>query len=111
MKGIAILAILATVGFTLIQWKKTKNHKRAAIAIATFAAIVSLAVAGQITRSVMPIYAAHLMLVISAWGSLVWYLVRGRYYWYIAFSPILTIILFVVMETLTGSGSPDAIVQ
>ncbi len=104
MKALIILAIFATVGGIFFQYSRNKDLKKLFIALITFGVIVSLAVVGNLTRQVMPIYLAHIMLIIISWGGLIVYLVRERYYWWIIFSPVVTIGLFLLLELLTGSG-------
>ena len=104
MKVLIILAIIATVGIIFFQYSRNKNLKKLLIALATFGAIISLGVVGNLTRPVIPIFMAHLILVIAAWGGLMAYLVKEKYYWWVIFSPVVTIGLFLVLELLTGSG-------
>jgi Na+/melibiose symporter-like transporter len=104
MKVLIILAIFATLGILFFQYTRNKNLKKLFIALLTFGAIISLAVLGNLTRQVMPIYLAHMMLIIVSWGGLILYLVRDKYYGWIIFSPLLTIGVFLLLELLTGSG-------
>jgi hypothetical protein len=104
MKALIILAILATLGIIFFQYSRNKNIKKLLIALATFGMIVSLAVVGNLTRPVIPIFIAHIILIIMAWGGLMVYLMKEKYYWWIIFSPVVTIVLFLVLEMLTGSG-------
>ncbi|MDM5271465.1 hypothetical protein PGH07_04680 [Sulfurovum sp. zt1-1] len=104
MKGFIILAIILTLGILFLYYSKTKNLKKLFISLGTFGGILALAVAGNITRQVMPLFIAHLILLIFAWGGLFIYLFKDRYYWWILFSPTVTIGLFLIMELLTGSG-------
>ena len=104
MKALIILGILATLALIFFLYSRNKDLKKLLIALATFGAIVSLAVLGNLTRQVMPIFMAHVVLIILSWGGLLVYLVRDRYYWWIIFSPVLTIGLFLLLELLTGSG-------
>jgi len=104
MKALIILVILATLGIIFFQYGRNKNIKKLLIALVTFGMIVSLAVVGNLTRPVIPIFIAHIILVIMAWGGLMFYLMKERYYWWVIFSPIVTIVLFLVLELLTGSG-------
>ena len=78
--------------------------KKFFISLGTFCVIVSLAVLGNATRQIMPIYMAHTVLVLLSWGGLIVYLLRDRYYWWIIFSPVITIGVFLLLEFLTGSG-------
>ena len=104
MKALIILAIFATLGIIFFQYNRNKNLKKLFIALLTFGVIISLAVLGNVTRQVMPIYLAHMMLTVVSWGGLILYLVRDRYYGWIIFSPLVTIGLFLLLEWLTGSG-------
>ena len=104
MKVLIILAIFATLGILFFQYTRNKNFKKLLIALFTFGAIISLAVLGNVTRQVMPIYLAHMMLTIVSWGGLILYLARDKYYGWIIFSPLVTIGLFLLLELLTGSG-------
>ena len=105
MKAFIILAIFVTLGIIFFQYSRNKNLKKLFIALITFAVIISLAVVGNLTRQVMPIFLAHIMLILFSWGGLLVYLVRDKYYWWIVFSPLVTIGLFLLLEMLTGSGN------
>ncbi len=104
MKALIILVILATLAIIFFQYSRNKNIKKLFIALVTFALILSLAVVGNLTRPVIPIFIAHTILIIIAWGGLMLYLIRERYYWWVIFSPVITIVLFLLLELLTGSG-------
>ena len=103
MKVLIILAILITVAILFFQYSRNKNLKKLLIALATFGAIISLAVVGNLTRQVFPIFIAHIILIIVAWGGLLMYIFSDKYYWWILFSPVVTIGLFLLLELLTGS--------
>jgi len=109
MKGLVIVAIILTLGILFLHYSKTKNLKKLLISLGTFGVILGLAVAGAITRQVMPLFVAHLILLVFAWGGLFVYLLKDRYYWWVLFSPALTIGVFLLMELLTGSGHEHAI--
>ena len=104
MKALIVLAILLTIAIIFFKYSREKDIKKLLISLATFGIIVSLAVVGNLTRPVVPIYIAHMILVIIAWGGLLTYSVKNKYYWWIIFSPVLTIGLFLLLELLTGSG-------
>ncbi len=104
MKAVLVLIVLATLAMIFLQYKRRREGKKLLLSIGSFATIVSLAIAGNLTRSVPPIFFAHLVLLVLAWGALVWYMVRDRLYWWLILSPLATIILFVVMELIMGSG-------
>jgi len=74
------------------------------ITLASFALVVSLAIVGNLTRPVIPLYLSHLVLVVIAWGGVLYYLLRGKYLWWLIVSPIVTIAIFLLLELLAGSG-------
>jgi len=104
MKALIILAILATLTIIFFQYSRNKDLKKLFIALGSFALIISLGVMGNLTRQVIPLFMAHIVLIVIAWGGLLWYLIRDRYYWWLIFSPLVTIGLFLLLELLTGSG-------
>ncbi len=104
MKAVLILIILATLAMLFLQHKRDRNTKKLLLSLGSFAIVISLAVAGNVTRPVPPVFVAHLVLLVLAWGGLVWYILRGRYCWWLIFSPLVTIALFLAMELLMGSG-------
>ena len=104
MKALIILAILATLAIIFFSYSRNKDLKKLFIALGSFLLIVSLAIVGNVTRQVMPLFLAHVVLIVVAWGGLMVYIVRDKYYWWIIFSPLVTIGLFLLLELLTGSG-------
>ncbi len=104
MKALIILIILATLAIIFFRYSRSKDLKKLFIALGSFLLIVSLGIMGNLTRQVIPLFMAHIVLIVIAWGALMVYIVRDRYYWWIIFSPVVTIGLFLLLELLTGSG-------
>ena len=104
MKALIILAILATLAIIFFQYTRSKDLKKLFIALGSFLIIVSLGIMGNLTRQVIPLFMAHIVLIVVSWGGLMVYLLRDRYYWWVIFSPLVTIGLFLLLELLTGSG-------
>jgi hypothetical protein len=105
MKALLILAILATFGVIFFQYSRKKDPKKLFIVLVSFAMTLTFAILGNVTRPIMPIYMAHIMLIILSWGGIILYLVKERYYWWLIFSPVVTIGLFLLLEFLAGSGN------
>jgi len=104
MKALIILAILATLAIIFFTYSRNRDLKKLFIALGSFLLIISLAIVGNVTRQVMPLFLAHIVLIVVAWGALMVYIVRDKYYWWVIFSPLITIGLFLLLELLTGSG-------
>lgn len=104
MKALSLLIILVTLGLIVYKFKKNKNLKNLLISLATFGFIVAESIMGGLTRPVMPIFMAHIILIITAWGGLMMYVFKEKYYWWLVFSPLITIGLFLLLEFIGGSG-------
>ena len=104
MKGMIIIAILATLGIIAIDFYRHRDWKKLLISLGIFGVILTLAGLGNMVRSVIPIFIAHFILIVIAWGGLLFYIVREKLYWPVIFSPLVTILLFVLMERVIGSG-------
>jgi len=104
MKALIILSILATLAIIFFQYSRNKDLKKLFIALGSFLLIIFLGIMGNLTRQIIPLFMAHIVLIVIAWGGLMVYLVRDKYYWWIIFSPVVTIGLFLLLELLTGSG-------
>jgi len=103
MKGMIIIGILLTVAIIALKYYRSRDWRVALISLGAFAAILTLSGLGAMTRSVIPLFIAHFVLIVVAWGALLLYIFRGRLYWQVILSPSITILLFVVMEKLIGS--------
>jgi len=107
MKALIIIAILATFGLIFFLYSRNKDTKKLFIALGSFLLIISLGIVGNITRPVIPFFLAHIVLIVFAWVGLLYYLIRGRYVWWLIFSPAVTIILFVIWSLIAGSRYED----
>jgi hypothetical protein len=104
MKAVIVFVILATLVIIIYKYTKDKNLKKLLISLATFGAIIAFAIMGNLTRPIMPIFLAHMLLILSAWGAALIYVFKEKYYWWIIFAPSLTIGLFLALEFIGGSA-------
>ena len=105
MKLLIIVAIIFTVGLMFFKYSKDKNIQKLIVSLLSFGIIISMAVVGNLTRPVIPIYIAHMILIIFAWIALIWYILKSKYYWWIIFLPVVSIGLFLLLELLAGSAN------
>jgi len=104
MKALIILSILVTFAIVFLKYKKDKNLKKFLITIVSFGFILSMAVVGNLTRAVIPIYITHMILILIAWGSMFIYVFKNKYCWWWLVAPVLTIALFLGLEFFGGSA-------
>ena len=98
-----ILWILLTLGLIGLEYWKRREWRRTLLATGSFLWILSLAVVGVTMRAVLPFFAAHILLIIVAWGALLYYLYRRRYLWWAVALPALTPLFFWLFNFFEGS--------
>ena len=104
MKVLIVLVILLTLGSIFLHYRKNKDIKKLLIIIGSFTLLLSLATIGTLTRQIFPLFIAHIILIIIAWGAVLFYMIKDKYYGWIIFSPLVTIGLFLLLELVSGSG-------
>lgn len=104
MKALIIIAIVITILSIGISFYRSRNWKKLLISLGLFTLILTLAGLGNMTRSIVPLFIAHFVLILSAWGALILYILRDKIYWQVIVSPFVTIIIFLILERLIGSG-------
>jgi len=98
-----ILWILLTLGLIAWEYHRRREWRRTLLALGSFVWILSLAAMGLTMRAVLPFFAAHLVLIVLAWGALVYYLYSRRYLWWAFLLPLLTLGLFLLFNYIEGS--------
>jgi len=107
MKAFLVIAILLTFGLIFFLYSRNKDTRKLLTALGSFILIISLGIMGNITRPVLPFFLAHIILIVFAWVGLLYYLIRDRYVWWLIFSPVVTIVLFVIWSLIAGSRYED----
>jgi hypothetical protein len=107
MKAFLVIAVLLTFGLIFFRYSRDRETKQMLIALGSFIVLISLGIMGNITRPVIPLFLLHIVLIVFAWGGLLYYLIRRRYLWWVIFSPVVTIIVFVLWSLLVGSRYED----
>ncbi len=107
MKALLILAILLTFGLIFLRYWRNRNSKQLLVSLGSFIFLISLGIMGNITRPIIPLFLAHIVLIVFAWLGLLYYMFRGRYVWWLIFSPVITIVLFIALSLIEGSRYED----
>lgn len=103
MKGVIIGFFIVSILYAIWQYTRTRDIRKLLVVLASFAFVLGLGVAGNLTRSIRPIYYLHMVLELFAWLGVLYYVLKDKYYWWVIASPMLTIALFVGLEYINGS--------
>jgi len=97
MKTVIIIAILIGIGLPILNYKRDKELKNLLISFLLLGGIISLIIVGNVMRSILPFFLAHIIALILAYGSYILYLIKGRLYWYIYLLPFSTLALYIII--------------
>jgi glucose-6-phosphate-specific signal transduction histidine kinase len=104
MKGMIIVAVMLTIVAIGVSFYRHRDWKKLLISAAVFGFLAMLAGLGNMTRSVVPLFIAHFVLIVFAWAALLYYIARGKLYWQVVIAPVATLLFFVFLERVLGSG-------
>ena len=97
MKVIIILALFLAMGLIFLSYKREKNTPKLLFSLAILLSIISFTVLGNMMRSLMPLFLAHIMALILSYGGLIYYIFRARAQWLLWLLPLLTLLFYVVL--------------
>jgi amino acid transporter len=97
MKALILFAILISIGLIILVYRRESNLKKMLLSTIFLIALVSLGVVGNVMRSVMPLFLTHIMALIIAYGGLILYILRDRFYWYLGLLPVATLMLYLLL--------------
>ena len=97
MKALIVLALLLAIGVIVLMYKREDDIKKMAFSFFILLAIVALAVLGNTMRSVMPLFLAHIMALIMAYGGLLYYVFRDKMQWILWLLPVATVLLYLLI--------------
>ncbi|SFV71471.1 hypothetical protein MNB_SV-13-1435 [hydrothermal vent metagenome] len=88
----------------MLSYLKNKDKKKLFISLATLVLLVVLFVMGNMTKSIIFLFWIHKLLMLISLGAFFVYLYRDKYYAWIIFSPLYSILLTLVLEYLFGAS-------
>jgi len=97
MKALIVVVILLAIGLIVMMYKREEDMQKMIFSFVVLLAIIGLAVLGNIMRSVMPLFLAHVIALIIAYGGLLYYVIKDRTQWILWLLPLSTLILYVVV--------------
>ena len=101
--GRIIAWIVLTLALIALDAYRRRDLRKSLVALASFALILGFAAMGLNMRAILPLFVAHTLLILFAWSALLYYLLRGRYYWWAFWLPALSLALFVGLNFMEGS--------
>jgi hypothetical protein len=103
MKSLIILLIFITIALIALLFYKNRDIKKLTISIVIFTLISMFAGLGNMTRSIIPLFISHFILVSISWGSFLVYIITDKLYIKVILLPITTLVTYLLLVYLVGS--------
>ena len=97
MRGIIILAILFAIGLIVLFYKRESDVPKMLFSFFILASILTLAVVGNVMRSLMPLFLIHLVALMFSYGGLLFYIFSERKQWILWLLPLSTLIFYLLL--------------
>ena len=106
MRFMFIGAILLVLGLIYIMYNRENSTKKVIVSFLILWGIITLAILGNIMRSITPLFLTHLLAIILAYGGLLYYVLRGKFLWLLLFAPIGIMILYLLLVWVGNEHLP-----
>ena len=94
MKTVIVLAILFAIGVIVLMYKREDDTQKMAFSFFILLTIIGFAVVGNVMRSVMPLFLAHVIALIISYGGLIYYVFKDKTQWILWLLPLATLVLY-----------------
>lgn len=97
MKVLIVLALFLAIGLIFTSYKRENNSQKLLFSVVILVFIVAFAILGNTMRSIIPLFLAHIMALMVAYGGLIYYIFREKTVWIAWLMPLFTLILYLLL--------------
>ena len=97
MKVLIVLALFLAIGLIFTSYKRENNSQKLHFSVVILVFIVAFAILGNTMRSIIPLFLAHIMALMVAYGGLIYYIFREKTAWIAWLMPLFTLILYLLL--------------
>jgi len=98
-----LLFLLLNIGAIWLDYSRSGDRRKSAIALATLLYLFFLSFAGSVSRAVLPFFILFELSILLAWLFLLRYLLTGKYCWKIYTLPPLLLGLYLLLDFVGGA--------
>jgi putative effector of murein hydrolase len=97
MKTLVVLAILFAIGIIFLMYKRENDVRKMLFSFLVLGSIIGFAVVGNVMRSVLPLFLAHVIALILSYGGLVYYVFKDKMQWILWLLPLATLAFYLII--------------
>ena len=106
MKYLLVLAPFIVIALTYVMYREDGNIKKLILSFLLLWAVITLAIVGNIMRSVTPFFLTHLVAIVVAYGATIYYVLKGRFIWLALIAPLVTMSIYLIMVWIGNEHLP-----
>jgi hypothetical protein len=106
MKFLLVLAPLIVAALSYVMYKEDGNIKKLIISFLLLWAVITLAIVGNVMRSLTPLFLTHIVAIVIAYAGTVYYVLKGKFIWLALVAPIITMLLYLIFVWIGNEHLP-----
>lgn len=107
MKFLLVLAPLIVAALSYVMFKEDGNIKKLIITFLLLWAVVTLAIVGNVMRSVSILFILHLIAIVMAYGATIFYVIKARLIWWALSAPVVTMTIYLLLAWIGNEHLPE----
>ncbi|CAA6798822.1 MAG: Unknown protein [uncultured Sulfurovum sp.] len=107
MKFLLVLAPLIVAALSYVMYKEDSNVKKLIITFLLLWAVITLAIVGNVMRSLTVLYLVHIGAIIVAYAATIYYVLKGKFIWLALIAPVLTMIIYLIFVWIGNEHLPS----
>ncbi len=106
MKFLLVLAPLIVAALSYVMYKEDGNIKKLIITFLLLWAVITLAIVGNVMRSLTPLFLTHIVAIVIAYGATFYYVLKARFIWLALVAPVLTMMIYLIFVWIGNEHLP-----
>jgi len=107
MKFLLILAPLIVAALSYVMYKEDGNIKKLIITFLLLWAVITLAIVGNVMRSLSILFILHLIAIVMAYGATIYYVLKNKFIWIGFAAPVVTMIIYLIFVWIGNEHLPQ----
>lgn len=106
MKFLLVLAPLIVAALSYVMYKEDGNIKKLIITFLLLWAVITLAIIGNVMRSLTPLFLIHIVATVIAYGATIYYVLKNKFIWLALLAPIITMVIYLIFVWIGNEHLP-----
>jgi len=107
MKFLLILAPLIVVALSYVMYREDGNIKKLIVTFLLLWAVITLAILGNVMRSLSILFILHLIAIVIAYAATIYYVLKNKFIWLGLASPVVTMIIYLIFVWIGNEHLPQ----